>query len=368
MIFRTLLILSVSVFGFMSAGRDAYSQGGGKNQEAQQQIRDFSISGFGEKGKKDWDLAGKSADITNDELIKLNSIEGNFYTVNDEIKLTADKGDFDKLKDTVHLEDNVIVTTASGTRMTTDSLNWDRKSQLLDTRDIVNIERSNMTATSVGATGRPNLNRVNLEKDVVVKIDSPAVEKKKEDGPQEIVITCDGPLEVDYQNNMAVFKNNVIVDMKDSTIKSDTMDVYFSRNKEAKPRSPGPGSEMMGNQIDRIVARGNVSIVRGENVSYSDEAVYSSLTRKITLSGKPRLVLYTSKNVTGGLPAIPVSKPPESADTAPLVKNDPQKKAQAVAQSLDAVASGKQQLGNTASDFDDRSRAIDAALGRPLPR
>jgi LPS export ABC transporter protein LptC len=368
MIFRTPLTVVISVFCVMAAGMDAYSQSN-KNQDAQQQIRDFSISGFGEKGKKDWDLTGKSADIINDEMIKLSSIEGNFYTANDEINLTADKGNFDKLKDTVHLEDNVIVTTASGTRMTTDSLNWDRKSQLLDTRDIVNIERSNMTATSLGATGRPDLNRVNLEKDVVVKIDSPSAEKKKEDGPKEVVITCDGPLEVDYQNNMATFKNNVIVDMKDSVIKSDIMDIYFSRSKEAKPQSPGPGSEMMGNQIDKIVARGNVKIIRGENVSYSDEAVYSSVTRKITLSGKPKLVLYTSKDAAGGLSANADLKPPKSADTESPINNDPQKKAQAVAQSLDAVASGKQQLRNVAPDFDsERSQAIEAALGRPVPR
>ncbi|MDD2703178.1 MAG: LPS export ABC transporter periplasmic protein LptC [Candidatus Omnitrophica bacterium] len=368
MIFRTFLTAAAAVFCVIVFGTDAYSRSGG-DQDAQQQIRDFSISGFGEKGKKDWDLAGKSADITNDEVIKLNSIEGNFYSDNDEIKLTADKGDFDKSKDTVHLEDNVIVTTASGTRMTTDSLNWDRKAQLLETRDIVNIERSNMTATSVGASGRPDMNRVNLEKDVVVKIDNNAVETKKEESLKEIVITCDGPLEVDYQNNMATFKNNVIVDMKDSNIKSDTMDVYFSRNKEAKPQSPGPGSEMMGNQIDRIVARGNVRIFRGENVSYSDEAVYSSATRKITLSGKPRLVLFTSKDVTEGLSEKSAPRIPDSPGSQPSVKNDLQKKAQAIAQSLDAVASGKQQLENTTPDFDnDRSRAIEAALSRPVPR
>ncbi len=368
MIFRNLSTAAVAVCCVICSAAGAYSQQG-KDQEAQQQIKDFSISGFGEKGKKDWDLAGKSADITNDEVIKLNSIEGSFYTVDDEIKLTADKGDFNKLKDTVHLEDNVIVTTSSGTRMTTDSLNWDRKSQLLETRDVVNIERSNMTATSVGATGRPDLNRVNLEKDVVVKIDNPPVESKKEEGIQEIVITCDGPLEVDYQNNMATFRNNVIVDMKDSSIKSDTMDVYFSRNKESKPKVSGGNSEMMGSQIDRIVARGNVRIIRGENVSYSDEAVYSSTTRKITLSGKPRLVLYTSKSATAEFAGKSVPQSPEPAEPGMSGGNETLKKSREVTQNLDAVASGKQHLGNPVPDFDnERSRAIEAALGSPAVR
>jgi LPS export ABC transporter protein LptC len=364
----TCKIFLISVFCIAATGIHAYPQNT-KNQEPQQQIKDFSISGFGEKGKKDWNLVGKSADITNDEIIKLDSIEGNFFTENDEIRLTADKGDFDKLKDTVHLEDNVIVTTASGTRMTTDSLNWDRKAQLLETRDIVNIERSNMTATSVGATGRPDLNRVNLEKDVVVKIDNTAAEKK-DDALKEIVITCDGPLEVDNQNNMATFKNNVLVDMQDSSIKSDIMDVYFSKSKEAVPQAPGAGAGLMGSQIDRIVARGNVRIIRGENISYSEEAVYSAATRKISLSGKPKLVLYTSKDMSGGLMGKTPAEPQGSASAEQPVKDNRDKKAQAVAQSLDAVASGKEQIGkNTSSDFDsERSRAIEAALGGPVPR
>jgi len=32
-------------------------------QESDQQISDFSLSGYGDKGKKSWDISGKSADI-----------------------------------------------------------------------------------------------------------------------------------------------------------------------------------------------------------------------------------------------------------------------------------------------------------------
>ena len=54
----------------------------------------------------------------------------------------------------------------------------------------------------------------------------------------------------------------------------------------------------MGSRIEKIVARGNVKITRGENISYSDEAVYTAQDKKITLSGKPRLIIYSAEELS----------------------------------------------------------------------
>jgi hypothetical protein len=64
-------------------------------QESEQQINDFSLSGYGEKAQKTWDLSAKTADIF-DNNVKLKEIVGNLYGEKEDIKLTADKGDFDK--------------------------------------------------------------------------------------------------------------------------------------------------------------------------------------------------------------------------------------------------------------------------------
>ena len=109
-------------------------------QNADQQISDFSLSGFGDRGKKTWDLNGKSADIF-EETIRLKDIVGNMYGETENIKLTAKKGDFDKKENKMHLEDDVVITTSSGARLTTNSLDWDRKSNLVKTDDIVKILR-----------------------------------------------------------------------------------------------------------------------------------------------------------------------------------------------------------------------------------
>ncbi len=284
--------------------------------ESDQQISEFSLAGYGDKGKKSWDISGKSADIFGD-VIKLNSVVGNMYAESDDVKLTADKGDFDKQEGKVHLEENVVITTASGSKLTTDSLDWDRKQQLVTTDDVVNIVRDNMTTVAKGAEGQPNLSQIKFKEDVTMKI-----LPKEADGQalSKIDIECDGPLEIDYAKNIATFKNNVKVDTEDNLIYCDIMDVYFlnppksedSAPKEKAEASPDPAigqpakedavsSQMMGAKIDRIVCRGNVKIIKGQNTSYSEEAIYTALDKKIVLTGRPKLVLYSTEDISASL-------------------------------------------------------------------
>lgn len=280
LILTLILTLSNSFAGNQPAG------------DSDQQINDFSLSGYGDKGKKTWDIAGKSADIFND-IIKLKDITGNLYG-NENIKLTADRGDFNKTKGNMHLEQDVVITTSSGAKLTTDSLDWDRKNDIVATKDKVNIVRDNMITQAQGAIGHPGLNKVNLEKDVKVEI-LPDKEKKNPEstGNEKIVITCDGPLAIDYEKNFATFNDNVKVDRQDSQIYSDKMDVYFSSNANEQDKSP----TIMNSKIDKIVARGNVKIVKSENVSYSDEAIYSAWDKKITLLGSPKLIIYSAEEM-----------------------------------------------------------------------
>lgn len=286
MIFKALIFLILPVFLLSNAF--AKSEGA---VESDQQISDFSLAGFADKGKKAWDISGKTADIF-ENLIKLESVVGNLYGESEDIKLTADRGDFDKKVGSVHLEQNVVITTSTGAKLTTESLDWDRKNQIVSTKDRVNIEKENMITTASGATGQPNLNKVNLEKDVEVKINNPKT---------KIVITCDGPLEIDYQNNIAVFKNNVKVDNQDTLIYSDIMDVYFSREPKdkSKPKEESSSPSIMGSNIEKIIARHNVKIIKGENISYSDEATYTATDKKVLLVGRPKLIIYSTEQLKG---------------------------------------------------------------------
>ncbi len=260
-------------------------------KESPQQIGDFNLSGSGEKGKKAWDLAGKSADIYND-VVKLKKVVGNNYGDKDSINLTADDGNFNKSSGVVHLEKNVVITTSSGAKLTTDSLDWDRKQQIVSTLDKVNLARSDMNLAGVGAKGQTALKQVVLEKDVRLDINP----KGSLDGKKEkIVITCDGPLDVDYEKNVAVFNNNVKVEKSDLTIYSDKMQVYFTPKQDESKKDQGPG--VMASSINKIVASGNVRILRGENISYSQEAIYTALDKKMILTGRPQIIIYQTENM-----------------------------------------------------------------------
>lgn len=271
-----------------------------QEQEAEQQINDFSLAGYGEKGKKTWDIAGKSADIMGDD-IQLKNITSNLYGDKEDIKMVADKGDFNKAEGKVHVEQNVVITTSTGAKLTTDSLDWDRKNQTISTQEQVNIEKENMVTTGQGAIGKPDLKKVTLQKDVKVVV-NPQDAPKDQSAPavkDKMVITCDGPLQVDYEKNIATFNENVKVDRGDSQIYSDTMDVYFAseKNAPAAPAQSAASPQLMGSKINQIIARGHVRIVRGENTSYSDEAVYTAASKKITLRGQPKLVIYSSEDM-----------------------------------------------------------------------
>jgi len=260
-------------------------------KESDQQIGDFSLSGYGEKGKKTWDLAGKSADIFED-TVRLKEITGNLFNDKEQVTLMADNGDFNKASGKVHLQNNVVITTSTGAKLTTDTLDWDRANQLVSTPDKVSIEKENMTTTATGASGRPNLNTMVLEKDVTVKIHSEDKDKKSGQKLDQLplVITCDGKLEVDYLNNVAKFNDNVKADKDGSTIYCDVMEIHFSR-KDVVAKDAALESMMMGSKVNKIIARGNVKVVKGENVSYSEVAEYNAADQKIILTGKPWLVI-----------------------------------------------------------------------------
>ena len=261
-------------------------------KESAQQIGDFILSGSGEKGKKAWDLAGKSADIY-DQVVKLKEVVGNHYGDKDSINLTADNGNFNKSSGVVHLEKNVVITTSSGARLTTDSLDWDRKQQVLKTLDKVNLARSDMNLSGEGAVGQTALKQVVLEKNVrldIQPLDKQANKKEK------IVITCDGPLDVDYEKNIAVFNDHVKVEKSDLTIYSDKLEVYFTPKQQEEGKK-GQGPVAMSSSINKIVAFGNVRILRGENVSYSQEAIYTALDKKISLTGRPQIIIYQTENL-----------------------------------------------------------------------
>ena len=235
-----------------------------------ERVKSFSISGFSDSGKKSWEMTGKSADIFSDN-IDLSEINADSYGDNIKVNLTSDKGVFNRNTNDVKLTDNVRVSTDEGTTMHTSVLSWDAKEQFIYTDEDVFIERKDMNIRGTGAVAKPSLKIVQLYQSIRVNTKEPPA-----------IITCDGPLEVDYENNVAYFNNNVQLIDKEASITADTAHAYFNPKQKA---------------LEKVFCQGNVVIKKGEDITYSQQLTYIPGEGRVILEGRPRIVISSTEEL-----------------------------------------------------------------------
>lgn len=206
--------------------------------DVQQKILAFNLEGVDEKGGKQWEIKGESAEAVSENEIKLANIVAKSYGNEAEATLVADEGVYDKSKNNVIVEKNVKVTVENAQSLAKD-----------------------YAALPGELTATPDPSPITH---------NPSPKTKT-------VITCDGEAGFDYEKNLAYFDKNVKVVSEDGTIEADKITV----NLETETK-----------KINDIVAEGNVKIARGENITYSEKATYFALEKKVVLTGNPRLVIY----------------------------------------------------------------------------
>lgn len=252
-----------------------------------QEMHDFSISGYGARGEKTWEVEGASMNMAGKD-VDISDITAHLYGEEENMVLTADEGRFDRDTGVVHLTKNVRAVTDQGAELKTDSLDWSQKEQVVSTADKVDITKGNMNATGQGILAHPDFKVAKLEKDVKLTVDQ---EKKQDaDAAQapgqkgRMIITCDGPMELDYEKHYATFEKNVKVegDAEQGTMIADKMTITFS-----------PATK----QVDKMEAAGHVRIIKGDNVSESEGAIFTAQDKKLLLTGRPKLVFYTEEGI-----------------------------------------------------------------------
>ena len=100
-----------------------------------------------------------------------------------------------------------------------------------------------------------------------------------------VTVTCTGPLEMRYNDGLAVFNNNVVVDNPQGKLFSDKATVYFDTKDKTKMK---------------IVAEGHVKIVKDNNIAFADKATYAGESKNVVLEGSPRLIYFSKKDETPG--------------------------------------------------------------------
>lgn len=239
-------------------------------EDLTENVKSFSISGFADSGKKTWEMEGKSANIL-DEVIDLSDITANSFGEDVKVNLKADEGAFARTNNNIKLKNNVVIVTDEGTTLKTDTLNWDAKKELVHTDDELLIQRKDMDITGTGASAKPDLRLAQIDKDVTVKTKDP-----------QAVITCDGPLEVDYDKNIAYFNKNVRLVDKETTIDTDKATAYF----DPKNKS-----------LAKVFCEGNVTIKRGEDVTYAKMLTYLPEEGRVLLEGRPKIIIRNTEEI-----------------------------------------------------------------------
>lgn len=234
-------------------------------KEETQKVYFFSFTKYNPTGGKEIEIEGDSANILA-ETVDLLNVVAKAYAEETPVTITADRGKYEKKTNKVHIEQNVVATTQDGTRMTTEELDIYPDKHVLENEVQTIVRKNNINVDGIGARGDTNLKRVKFKKNVTV-----VVQPDKDSNEDPTVITCDGPLEIDYNQNIAYFKENVIAKDRRGTLYSDLMDVYYS--KESK-------------KVSKIIARGNVMIENPDgNKTYSDSVIYLADEGRVILGG-----------------------------------------------------------------------------------
>ncbi|MDD5217916.1 MAG: LPS export ABC transporter periplasmic protein LptC [Candidatus Omnitrophica bacterium] len=237
----------------------------GESGEAKHKVYFFSFTKYTSDGEKEIEIEGDSANILS-RTVELMNVVAKAYASETPVTITADEGSYDKVENKVHLKKNVVATTEDGARLLTEKLDIHPETKLLETQEQAEVKKDNINIEGKGAQGDSRLKQVRFNKNVTVVVQD--TEKQMQ---TPTVITCDGPLNIDYDKNIAYFKDNVVAEDERGKLNADAMDVYY--NKESR-------------RVSKIICRGNVVIENPDgNKTYSDNVVYLAEEGRIILGG-----------------------------------------------------------------------------------
>ncbi|OGW98645.1 MAG: LPS export ABC transporter periplasmic protein LptC [Omnitrophica WOR_2 bacterium GWC2_45_7] len=242
------------------------------DDELQQKFQGFNLQGYADNGDKAWDVKGDTADVKGSE-IEITNVVANSYG-EQKVNVTAEKGVIDQASGNMQLNKDVVITSEQGAQILTDSLQWSRNDDLVTTEDNVTITDDNFSVRGKGMEARPGLKNAKIHEDVTVMVDT---EPEKELN-KILTITSDGPMVMDQAKGFAMFQDNVVAVQEDQTLKADKMEIFF---------------DLENNKIKELVCSGHVMVEKGENRTYAEKAVYNAVNQKITLSGRPKLIMLT---------------------------------------------------------------------------
>ncbi|MBD3246533.1 MAG: LPS export ABC transporter periplasmic protein LptC [Candidatus Omnitrophica bacterium] len=240
---------------------------------SQQRIEQFYLSNLKEDGTRDWEITGNEA-MVYEKHVDIDRMNAKFFGDGDTVSVKSNKAKLIKESANVFLREDVEIENQQGMKMNTESLDWIRSDNKIETDEWVQVQRDDMQVRGKGLRADTALKNIDFNKDIELQIPQ---------GQKYISIRCEGPLEIQYHQGTALFRKNVVVTDRKSKLFSDRAKVHFD-----------PESK----EIRRIVAEGHVKIIRDENVTFAEKATYMGKEGRVILEGTPRLIYFPNSEET----------------------------------------------------------------------
>ena len=120
-------------------------------------------------------------------------------------------------------------------------------------------------------------------------------QKPRIEKDQPIQIVSDR-LDAYNEKRMVVFSGNAVATQGARTIRADRLTLYYKENKKTAGRST---AEVEGTgDLERVEAKGHVTITEGERVVTGEDAIFEQDVQKITMTGNA--VLREGANIVRG--------------------------------------------------------------------
>jgi lipopolysaccharide export system protein LptA len=117
---------------------------------------------------------------------------------------------------------------------------------------------------------------------------------KQSDEPIEIT---SNRMEAFNEKKLVVFSGNAIAKQGNKSLKADVLNLYYKKEPDKKIKVGATETEGAGT-LEKIEAKGNVSLTQGERVATGDEAVYLRDSGKVIMTGNA--VMSEGKNSIKG--------------------------------------------------------------------
>ena len=122
---------------------------------------------------------------------------------------------------------------------------------------------------------------------------------KKEQKKNPIEIKSD-KLRSENEGKKFIFSGNVLSTWGDLIIKSDILEVYSNpKSKEDQKKSTEDISQAS-QDLDKIIAIGNVDITKGNRRAKGDRAYYDNKKQIIIVTGEPNAIAWEGENIIRG--------------------------------------------------------------------